>query len=236
MIAEGGVAGGRRRPICEYPNRVRVETTLPGVGIGAGLRRPAGWVRDPSGVHDVPEPARARASRPTSGATRSRCCSRPSDGALRARLLPDVKDEAGRVHHALELSGTGLDPLVLYVDPATGLIVEADLRRRRAGRPLIEEVFSDYRPVDGVQIAFTATMRRGGQPCSNAASPTSRSTRRSTRALQTSRVLTARLLLSCGEPSGDLYAGALTRELRPLDPASPSAASAVRSSPPPAAS
>ena len=26
-------------------------------------------------------------------------------------------------------------------------------------------------------------------------------------------------MLSCGEPSGDLYAGALTRELRRLDPA-----------------
>ena len=30
--------------------------------------------------------------------------------------------------------------------------------------------------------------------------------------------MTPRLLLSCGEPSGDLYAGALTRELRALDP------------------
>jgi lipid-A-disaccharide synthase len=30
--------------------------------------------------------------------------------------------------------------------------------------------------------------------------------------------LSVRLLLSCGEPSGDLYAGALTRELRALDP------------------
>lgn len=30
--------------------------------------------------------------------------------------------------------------------------------------------------------------------------------------------MTARLLLSCGEPSGDLYAGALTRELRALIP------------------
>ncbi len=30
--------------------------------------------------------------------------------------------------------------------------------------------------------------------------------------------MSARLLLSCGEPSGDLYAGALTRELRALDP------------------
>ena len=30
--------------------------------------------------------------------------------------------------------------------------------------------------------------------------------------------MSPRLLLSCGEPSGDLYAGALTRELRALDP------------------
>jgi lipid-A-disaccharide synthase len=30
--------------------------------------------------------------------------------------------------------------------------------------------------------------------------------------------LTPRVLLSCGEPSGDLYAGALTRELRALEP------------------
>ncbi len=30
--------------------------------------------------------------------------------------------------------------------------------------------------------------------------------------------MTARILLSCGEPSGDLYAGALTRDLRAIDP------------------
>ncbi|PYR61045.1 MAG: lipid-A-disaccharide synthase [Acidobacteria bacterium] len=37
------------------------------------------------------------------------------------------------------------------------------------------------------------------------------------RPLQTPQSLTARILLSCGEPSGDLYAGALTRELRAID-------------------
>ena len=30
--------------------------------------------------------------------------------------------------------------------------------------------------------------------------------------------MSVRLLLSCGEASGDLYAGALTRELRALEP------------------
>ena len=33
-----------------------------------------------------------------------------------------------------------------------------------------------------------------------------------------SRFLSIRLLLSCGEASGDLYAGALTRALRAIDP------------------
>src|SRR4029079_17865811 len=32
--------------------------------------------------------------------------------------------------------------------------------------------------------------------------------------IQTPQFLSVRLLLSCGEPSGDLYAGALVRELR----------------------
>jgi len=47
--------------------------------------------------------------------------------------------------------------------------------------------------------------------------------------------LSARLLLSCGEASGDLYAGELTRELLALDPALTITAWAARSWPPPAA-
>jgi hypothetical protein len=30
------------------------------------------------------------------------------------------------------------------------------------GQPLIEELFTDYRAVNGVQIAFTANVRQGG--------------------------------------------------------------------------
>ena len=34
-------------------------------------------------------------------------------GALRARLLPDTKDDAGKLFHALEVSGSDFDPVVL---------------------------------------------------------------------------------------------------------------------------
>ena len=83
------------------------------------------------------------------------------DGALTPRILPDVKDAEGRVSHALELSARDLNPVVLYVDPDTGLIRKRMYTADAPGRPVIEEQFFDYRPIDGVQIAFRATQKVG---------------------------------------------------------------------------
>jgi hypothetical protein len=77
--------------------------------------------------------------------------------------LPDVKDETGTLYHALEFSGNDLDPVVLYIAPDTGLISKQSYVMGGAGQPVIEEIFGDYRPVDGVQVAYSATVRRGGQ-------------------------------------------------------------------------
>jgi len=74
-----------------------------------------------------------------------------------------VKDETGKLHRALELSAIDLDPIVLHVDPATHLIARQTFVIGGPGQPLVEELFSEYRPVDGVQIAFLAKVRRGGQ-------------------------------------------------------------------------
>ena len=98
---------------------------------------------------------------------------------VRSRLLPDVKDETGTLHRALELSALDLDPIVLHIDPATHLIAKQIYVAGGPGQPLVEELFSDYRPVDGVQIAFLAKVRRGGRSSSSAGSPASRSTRHS---------------------------------------------------------
>jgi hypothetical protein len=147
----------------EYPARVRIETTLEGVPSVQIFDGESGWVRDPRGVHDVPPPA-LRDLRSTLRRDMISLLLSAERGALRARLLPDVKDDDGTRHHTLEVSATDLDPVVLYVNPETGLISKQTYVAGGAGRPLIEEVFSDYRPVDGVQIAYSATIRRGGQP------------------------------------------------------------------------
>jgi zinc protease len=147
----------------EYPNHVRVETKAPqGVQIQVydGER---GWVRDPGGVHNVPDEAlqdmAASLKRDTVAALLA-----AQRGELSARLLPDVKDADGSIRHALELSSPSLEPLVLYVDPRTSLISKQAYVVRAPGQPLIEELFTDYRSVDGVNVAFTAEVRASGHP------------------------------------------------------------------------
>jgi hypothetical protein len=144
----------------EYPNRVRVETMMPDATVVQVYDGARAWVKDPAGVHDVPEQAladlRLSLRRDTIAALLA-----AYDGTLRVRLLPDVKTEAGRFHRALELSSADLDPMVLYIDPETHRIVRQTYVAGGPGNPLIEEVFDEYRPVDGVQIAFSAMVRRG---------------------------------------------------------------------------
>jgi hypothetical protein len=53
--------------------------------------------------------------------------------------------------------------VVLHIDANTGLIAKQSYQAGGAGQPLVEEIFSDYRLVDGVQVAYVAAVRRGGQ-------------------------------------------------------------------------
>ncbi|HVG56517.1 MAG TPA: insulinase family protein [Vicinamibacterales bacterium] len=161
--ADGGAVEAESTTYLQYPNRVRVETKTPQglqVQVYDGER---GWVRDPGGLHDVPDAGlRDMASslrRDTVAALLA-----ADRGELRARLLPDVKDPDGTLRHALELSNPTLEPLVLYVDPRTGLIVKQAYVVRAPGQPLVEELFSDYRPVEGLNVAFAAEVRAGGKP------------------------------------------------------------------------
>jgi zinc protease len=146
----------------EYPNHVRVETKLPAGTIVQVFDGTRAWVKDPGGVHDVPEQGmtdvRLGLRRDTIAALLA-----AYDGALNARLLPDIKDEAGRMHRALELTGKDLDPMVMYIDPETFRITRQTYVAGGPGAPLVEELFGDYRPIDGVQIAFSATVRRGSE-------------------------------------------------------------------------
>jgi zinc protease len=147
----------------QYPNRVRVETRLPEATIVQVYDGQRAWVRDPSGTHEVPNEA-VRELRTSLRRDTIALLLAAYDGGVQARLLPDLKDESGKRYRALECTGSDLEPVVLYVDPETHLVTRQTYVAGGPGSPLVEEIFSDYRAVDGVQIAFTAVVRRGGQP------------------------------------------------------------------------
>ncbi len=146
----------------EYPNHVHVDMKLPeGTQVQVFDGQHA-WVRDPAGLHEIPEQG-VQAMQATLRRDIISALLAAHAGTLRARAMPDVKDEAGVLHHALELSGPGTEPFILYIDPVTNLIAKETYVADGPERPLVEEVYSDYRPVDGVQVAFGAAVRQGGR-------------------------------------------------------------------------
>src|SRR6185503_1374116 len=96
----------------QYPDRFRVEAP----DVVQGYDGAHAWMKDRGGVHDAPE-SLARDAALSLRRDVVALLLAAKDGALATRLLPDVKDPEGHVSHALEISATDLNPIVLYIDP-----------------------------------------------------------------------------------------------------------------------
>jgi zinc protease len=144
----------------QYPDRFRIETNAGESAVITGYDGTEAWMKDPRMVRAAPEQV-AREARATLRRDAVALLLAAKDGKLTPRLLPDVKDPSGRLDRALEISGSDLNPIILYIDPATGLIRKQVFTSDMPGRPIVEEQFADYRAVDGVQIPFTASRKAG---------------------------------------------------------------------------
>ena len=140
----------------QYPDRFRIEAPENVQGYDGTHA----WMKDRNGIHDAPD-SLARDAAASLRRDVVALLLAAKDGKLATRLLPDVKDPEGRVNHALELSATDLNPIVLYIDPETSMVRKRLFAAGRPGAPVVEEQFSDYRDVDGIQFAFQATQKVG---------------------------------------------------------------------------
>jgi hypothetical protein len=85
-----------------------------------------------------------------------------ADERVRGRRVPDVT-LGGRAIPAIEADLTPAGRVVVAFDPVTGLM----LYQRYGGadgEAATEETFSDYRKVQGLQVAHHASVKREGQP------------------------------------------------------------------------
>ncbi len=144
----------------EYPDKFRVEAQTPAGLLVSAFDGKTAWARDPGGVRAAPPEMTAEARK---NLTRDAIylLLAAKDGTVRIRLLQDVRDAQGKTEHVLELTGQDGEPVTLYVDPDTNLVAKETFAAGAAGQALVEESYSDYRRVDGVEMPFAAERRVG---------------------------------------------------------------------------
>ena len=128
------------------------------------LFRSAGgaWLKDPAGVHDVPQAQRHDMAASVTRDTIPMLIA-AAEGKLSLRVLPE-EGRDGRTFRVLEVSGATLAPVRLYIDQQNLIARQTFSAAGPDGKPVqAEEAFSDYRAVNGVQVPFKADVYRGGR-------------------------------------------------------------------------
>jgi zinc protease len=145
----------------EYPDKFRVETMTPAGVLASGFDGKVAWARDPAGgIHDVPPEATAEA-RNNLKRDVIRLLLDARDNQLGLRLIQDVRGADGRLQRVLEFTGSDQNPVVLNVDADTFRVTKESFAAGTGGQALVDDTYSDYRAVNGVQMPFAAERRVG---------------------------------------------------------------------------
>ena len=147
-----------------YPDKFRVDATTPEGPVSQSYNAGRGWVKTPKGTQIVAggmlDTFAANVRRDTFPLLIA-----AAEGRYSMRMRPDEKGRAGQVRKVIELSGSGLNPLQLHIDPDMMIAMVSYSQSVGGPRPvLFEEVFSDYRAVDGVQVPYEARVLNDGRP------------------------------------------------------------------------
>ena len=139
----------------EYPDRFRVDADMPGGRVAQVYAQGRYWIIDPDGkVGEMPEEGR-----PQIKASVQRDLIAVLVKAAAGKLVIREVDSDEPVLAGLEISGPDMQPLTLFINRDNGLI---DRSRYEGADGRVEERYSDYREVDGIQIPFHTVVRRPG--------------------------------------------------------------------------
>jgi hypothetical protein len=147
----------------QYPDRVRVEAEVPAGTVVQIYADGQACLKDPNGVREAPAAMRddfhAGVAHNLVGALLA-----VHDGRAQARVVPDPAAEGDDAPDAVEVTAPGVEPFTLHFDGDSGRVVAERYTMTGPGgsRAVVEESFSGYRAVDGVELPFSAVVTRQG--------------------------------------------------------------------------
>lgn len=146
-----------------YPDRIRVEGALPAGRFVQVYASGAGWISDPNGIRDAPPPMRD-GMRADLERDPTRLLLDAWDGKAKLGALADAPAESGKTGATIEMVRQGGESVTLHFDLQIGHLVGVSYKvPAPAGRRSTMELrLSDFRPLDGLQIPFTAVTLRDG--------------------------------------------------------------------------
>lgn len=158
------------RTYVAYPDRFRVDATIPdpsGAGRAAEVTQTynAGraWIKDPSGVHEPPVEMLGDFAASVRRDTFPMLID-AAEGRLTVRRLADETSGAQTLK-VLEIRGPNLGPVRLYIDSDNLIAKQSYSTPGPDGKPgTTEEVYSDYRVVNGIRVPFETQLARAGSP------------------------------------------------------------------------
>jgi hypothetical protein len=142
-----------------YPGGFRVDAQMPGGKVVQAFNAGQYWVQDDRGAREAP-PQLAVEIRSHVQRDVIPLLIGLSEGRVRATRVPDEVDGARRLP-VLLVEGGGMRPISLVLDPEKLTILK---QRYDMETATIEEFYSDYRTVEGLQVPFKAEVRRNNVP------------------------------------------------------------------------
>jgi hypothetical protein len=146
-----------------YPDKFRVDAMLGTDRVAQVYNAGAAWQQDPGGVRDAPAAMRSEFEASVHRDMIPMLVA-AAEGRLLVRPRQAEKTRDGRTVKALEISGVQLKPVTLFVDEKMLIAGQSFSTLGPGNQPVVaEEVFSDYRAVDGVQVPFEARLLQNGR-------------------------------------------------------------------------
>ena len=159
-----GTLPSTTRTYIVYPDKFRVDAEINGAQTTQVFSAGRAWLKNPKGVQDAPA---AMAADFAASVRRDiiTLLVDAAEGRLTVRKLADQATQDGRPVQVLEVSGSQLDRVRLFIDQQMLIVGQAySTAGPQASTILSEEVFSDYRFVGGIRVPFEAQLLQNGQP------------------------------------------------------------------------